>query len=403
MDIKPFKGLLPEGSIVEKVVSPPYDVVTREEVRKLIAENKLSFLRITRSDAEFGNEVGEYEECVYKKAREMLVDFIDEKVLLPDSSPSFYLISQNKNGRVQNGIYCLVRCEDYERGLIKKHELTHFDKEEDRTRHIFETKADTGPVFLFFRNNGDFKSLIGEFQKDYPDYSFEDSEGVNYKLWKISMEEDILSIRKYFENIDSFYIADGHHRAASAVNVWNKNGRKENSYGYFMAVVFPSDEVTILSYNRVLLNMKISEKRFLEELSKNFDLVETKNAIPQRKGEIGIFIGNKSFLLHFRDKTDDILNGLDVSILQNEVFSKILGIEDPRNSKDIAFMGGKDSEKIIIKMVKEKKAIAVFFLYPVDINDLMKVSDMGRIMPPKSTWFEPKLKDGLVTYLLDEI
>ncbi len=402
MEIKPFQGLLPEKSIVEKVVSHPYDVVTKVEARKIIEENPLSFLRITRSDAEFGDEVTECDESVYKRAREILIDFIDEKILYFDKTPSFYLISQKKGDRIQNGIYCLVRCKDYENNLIKRHELTRKDKENDRTKHILIVKADTGPVFLFFRSSDKFKKMVREFQTRLPDYNFRDSYGVEFKLWKIFDRKDIFKLQGYFRDVKSFYIADGHHRAASAVNVWNKLGRPKNSpYSYFMGVVFPSDELDILSYNRVVYDLKMSENEFLDKVSENFNIMETYTLTPEKKGEIGMCLGNKKYMLHFKGEIKDILDGLDVSILQNYLLKNVLEIDDARTSMNIGFIGGEVSENLIIDMIREGKAKVGFFLYPVDINDLMKIADMGIIMPPKSTWFEPKLKDGLVTYFID--
>lgn len=406
MDIKPFKALLPEKTLVEKIVCPPYDVVTRQQVKEIIAKNPFSFLKITRADGELDEKISEYSDEVYKKARENLISFIKNKILNFDTSPSFYLISQTYNGKTQNGIYCLLRCRDYENGVIKRHELTRKEKEEDRTRHIFVTKADTGPVFLFFKETKEYKKIILEIKKKEPLYSFKSEDEVKHNLWKISQFDEIILLQNYFKNIKNFYIADGHHRAASAVNVWKQMGKPSNSpYSYFMGVVFPSDELTIMPYNRVITDLgELSELDFIKKVKENFNLKETIDPFMVKKGEIGMFFGGKKYILKLKNKhqINNPLEQLDVSILHNYLLNPILGIKEPRTSDKIQFIGGKNATKIQTNIINERKAAIAFFLHPVKIEEIMEISDLNEVMPPKSTWFEPKIKDGLVTYIFEE-
>ncbi len=400
MKVKSFCGLLPEKNLVKEIISPPYDVVSREDVRTIISKNKYSFLRITRADAEFDDSIDEHDNLVYQKARQNLLDFIKKGILLKDDREYFYLLSQTLDGKTQNGFYALFRCKDYENGFIKKHELTRKDKEEDRTKHIMITKADTGPVFLFFKNKPDFKEMVKKIKSDPPFYSFTDENGVLNELWKVKVDDSIYS---FFDSVDYFYIADGHHRAASAVNVWRKMGRPENSlYSYFYGVVFDASELTIYPYNRVVKDLNnLSKEDFFQKIKENFIISSEKSDL--KKGEIGIYMDGEEFKIIFKhfDRLDNPIDRLDVSILQNYLLDPILGIKDPRTSDRIYFVGGKEAKARQKEDVDKSNGKIAFFLPPVNINELIEIADQNEIMPPKSTWFEPKLKDGLVTYMME--
>lgn len=399
MKIKPFCGLLPDKNLVKDIVSPPYDVISREEAKKIIEKNSFSFLRITRSDAEFDG-VSEYSDIVYKKAKENLNYFIEKKLLTKDKE-SFYLLAQTVDGKTQNGFYALFNCEDYEKGLIKRHELTRKDKEEDRTRHIMEVGADTGPVFLFFKSKEGYDEIVFDIKRNLPDYSFIDEKGVLNELWKVKNVDKIVN---FFKDIPHFYIADGHHRAASAVNVWRRMNKPEDSpYSYFFGVVFPSNELSIYPYNRVVKDLNgLSKEIFFDKVKDNFS-IERKEIESLSKGEIGMYIDGETFVLKFKhnEKLNTPIEKLDVSILQNYLLSPILGIDDPRTSERIFFVGGKNAISTQKNLVDKGNGVVAFFLHPVLITELMEISDRNEIMPPKSTWFEPKLKDGLVTYMFD--
>lgn len=407
MTVKPFAALRPNPLFVSDLNVPPYDVVDAEEVRRSVQAHEHSFFKITRAEVDLPG-VDEHSAPVYQKARENLLSFIDKGWLFRENKPSYYILSQTWQGRTQTGLYAAVSCQEYISGQIKKHELTRKDKEEDRTSHIETSRAGTGPVFLAFDRTPDFTALIAPYITREPVYHFSDENEVDNKLWVIDNDDTLLALEEYFKTIPALYIADGHHRAASAVNVYRRRlekGTPTAGESSFMAVLFPMDELKILPYNRAVTDLNgLKPSEFLESLKKSFRLEKTDSLDSKGKDDIRLYLDGSSYRLSPLDGKVDKKNpvrSLDVSILQELVLSPILGIDDPRTSKRIRFVGGIKGSAELRRLVDCGEMAAAFALYPVSMGELKAVVDQGEIMPPKSTWFEPKLRDGLVTYLLD--
>ncbi|NPV38077.1 DUF1015 domain-containing protein [Brevinematales bacterium NS] len=404
MVIRPFAALRPPANMVAEVQSPPYDVMSREEAIHMIQGKEKSFLRITRPDALFP-EWDEHDERLYEEARKMIEQFREKGWLFREKKPCLYFLWQKWQEREQTAVYAAVRCEDYEKGDIRRHELTRKDKEEDRTKHIAITKVGTGPVFLTFRDMGAWESLKATIMAYPPEYHFTDAQNVEHKLWVIESEEMIHTIQEYFEDVERFYIADGHHRAASAYNVWKRYGEKGEGYAYFMAALFPSHELAILPYHRLVLDLNgMTADRFLERLAERFALDVSSSLDSPRKGVIGMYLDGQIYHITIPSRIipSDPIESLDVSLLQKMILQPMLGIEDPRTSKRIQFVGGIRGTKSLIEAVDKGEAAVAFALYPVSLSELLAVADENKIMPPKSTWFEPKLKDGVLAYPLEE-
>ena len=409
MTVKPFYGIRPDVRYAELLNVPPYDVVDLDEVKKAVKNNPYSFFHITRAEADLAVLSDEHSPEVYLKARENFLKFKKDGILKTDLKPSYYLLSQTWEGRTQTGIYAIVSCDEYDQGLIKKHELTRKDKERDRTSHIKTVGADTGPVFLAFQSTEEYSAVKDSVQKPVPVYDLTGENGVQNRLWVIDDADAVKRIEAYFQGIPSLYIADGHHRAASAVNIWKEEKSKAESNlqgrGYFMAVLFPADELKILPYNRVVMDLNgLSETDFINKVQESFQLTETADSSPSEKGEIVMYLKNRLVSLSPKAGTfnkADPLESLDVSVLQNNLLSPVLGITDPRTSPRIKFVGGIKGPAELLRQVDEGLAAVSFCMYPVSMSELMEVTNLGRTMPPKSTWFEPKLRDGLVTYPID--
>ncbi|MGA2142554.1 MAG: DUF1015 family protein [Brevinematales bacterium] len=413
MTVKPFPGIRPAKKYATLLNVPPYDVVTREEVRNAVKDNPYSFFHVTRSDAEIPALDDEYSPAVYSKARENFESFINKNIMTKDLTDCFYLLSQTWNYQTQTGLYAAVSCGEYENNLIKKHENTRKDKETDRTMHIRTVKADTGPVFLAFDDRGieidGYINIVKPIMEKIPVYNFIDENQVENKLWVITEKQEIKNIESYFRNTGAFYIADGHHRAASAFNAWKESithpEEKTPASGYFMAVIFPASQLNILPYNRLIRGIKdFNPAQFLKDIENSFNISTGQDSItPGRKGTIGLYMGGVKYHLTLRDNlmNDDVLESLDVSILQKYIFAPVFGINDPRTSENLIFAGGGKAESYLTGKVDAGEADAAFSLYPVEIGDLMTITLSSRLMPPKSTWFEPKLRDGLVVYSLD--
>ncbi len=408
MIANPFRGIRPDRKYVTLVNVPPYDVVSGSDVKKAVQNNPFSFFHITRADADIPGLPDEYSESVYRKARENYESFIRDSILIKDEKESFYLISQTWMGKTQTGLYAAVSCREYEDNLIKKHELTRRDKEIDRTNHISTVKADTGPVFLAFDDRTDMTGFINIVKPVFdklPVYDFIDENRVDIKLWIVSEPKIIQALKDYFAKIGAFYIADGHHRAASAVNVWKKAAEDlPAAYSHFLAVVFPSSQLRILPYNRAVQDLNgYSCHEFLDRLKNIFTIKSSSSMKPAGKGDIGMYLEKSYYIMKAKDPPthEDLLDSLDVSVLQKLVLSPILGIEDPRTSARLRFIGGSTSEEEMVKIVDNGQAKVAFSLFPVNITDLIKITEASKLMPPKSTWFEPKLRDGLVVYSLE--
>ncbi len=412
--IRPFKALRPEKKVAHLVASVPYDVVNTEEAKMAAKNFPNSFLRITRSEIELPDSVDHYSDEVYQKAKSNLERITREAPLVTDNTPHFYLYRLIMDGRAQTGITATFSVDDYDNDVILKHEKTRKDKEDDRTKHIITTRTQTGVVFLTYKGVQKVNEIVEQvLTKDIPLYDFTASDGIQHTVWILPDEYNEIIINE-IKNVDKLYIADGHHRAKSASrareefrkNNPNHNGTEE--YNYFIAVLFPAEQLKILSYNRVVkdLNGKTKEE-FLNEISEKFVVEKTQIKEPSVQKNFGMYIDGEWYLLKVKDSVlasltlaTSVSENLDVSILQNFLLNPVLGIDDPRTNKRIDFVGGIRGTKELEKLVDNNYGKVAFSLYPVSVSDLMRISDAGEIMPPKSTWFEPKLRDGLLTHTI---
>jgi len=402
--IKGFRCIRPYDNLADKIAALPYDVYNREEAKKVVAGNDLSFLRIDRAETQFDDSVDTYADCVYEKAKELLDEMIDDSSLVEDSDIAYYIYELTMNGRVQTGIVACASIDDYANNVIKKHENTRADKEQDRIRHVDTCNAQTGPIFLAYRSNQIINDVVSEKKKEAPLYDFVADDGVRHTVWKIAEPENVEAIANAFESISDIYIADGHHRCASAVKVGLKR-RKENpgytgeeEFNFFLSVLFPDDQLMIMDYNRVVKDLNgLSDTSFLIKLAEKFDFEEVSEPYsPTKKGEVGMCLKGQWYRLEIHEElmVDDPVDGLDVAILQNELLAPVLGIKDPKTDKRIDFVGGIRGLEELERRVNDDMYVA-FAMYPTSISELFAVADAGMLMPPKSTWFEPKLRSGL--------
>ncbi|OGU77584.1 MAG: hypothetical protein A2V93_05605 [Ignavibacteria bacterium RBG_16_34_14] len=412
--IRPFRALRPSKEAAHLVASVPYDVVNHEEAGNLAEGNNLSFLRVTRSEIELDPSADSYSKEVYIKAKENL-DLLTKQVPFQiDDNPRFYLYKLTMDKRSQIGIAATFSIDDYEKNVIMKHEKTRKEKEDDRTNHIITTGAQTGAVFLTYKGIPEINKIVSDtIEETIPTYDFTAEDGIAHTIW-IVPERYNEEIIKEFSKIKKLYIADGHHRAASAGRA-RKVKLKRNSdhtgkeeYNFFLAVIFPAEQLKILPYNRVVhdLNGK-DEKEFLNDITEKFHIEKSKVKEPGKRRNFGMYLKGKWYLLKPSDSviaslslSESVGSGLDVSILQNFLLNPVLGIDDPKTNKRIDFVGGIRGTKELEKLVDSRKAAVAFSLYPVSLDDLIKISDAGEVMPPKSTWFEPKLRDGLLIHLI---
>ena len=412
--IKPFKALRPTKKIAPVVASVPYDVVNREEAKTLAGSNMLSFLKVTRSEIDLPDDVSPYSQEVYLKAKENLNDLKKAAPLIVDDKPHFYLYRLIMDGRSQVGIAATFAVDDYDNDVILKHEKTRKVKEDDRTNHIVATETQTGIVFLTYRGTDTINKIVEEtVAKQTPEYDFTTPDGIQHTVW-ILPDEHNETFTAEFSKINQIYVADGHHRAKSASRA-REEKRKANSshngseeYNYFIAVVFPGDQLKIMPYNRVVFDLNgLSKDAFLNAVNEKFEVEETSEKEPKQKNNFCMYLDKQWYHLKTRDSvraslslTKSVGEKLDVSILQNFLLHPVLGIEDPRTSDKIDFIGGIRGTSELERLVDSGKAAVAFSLYPVSVHDLMNISDAGEIMPPKSTWFEPKLRDGLLTHII---
>ena len=410
--VKPFKALRPQKEIAHLVASVPYDVVNTEEAKELAEDNPDSFLRVTRAEIELPDNTDIYSAEVYKKAEKNLEKFQKESKLIKDAEEHYYLYRLEMNGHTQVGIAAAFSIDDYDSNVILKHENTRKVKEDDRTNHIVTTNAQTGTVFLTYKGVPAINDIVNRtLLESEPVYDFTAADRIKHSIWILSKENNIL-LHEEFAKVKNLYIADGHHRAASAsrarklkkdANPWH-NGTE--NYNYFLAVIFPADQVKILPYNRIIFNLNgLTEEEFLNDISEKFILEKNDQKEPKQKRSFGMYLDGDWYMLKIKDSvnaslslSDSISGTLDVSILQDFLFNPVLGIDDQRTNQNIDFIGGIRGTKELEKLVKHGDASAAFTFYPVSIEELMKISDAGEIMPPKSTWFEPKLRDGLLIY-----
>ena len=406
--IKPFKALRPAPDTAKQVSCVPYDVPYDSEVRATIANNPDSFLRVTRPEAEFAEGTHPAIDAVFERARQNLEQFIRDGILVQDTEPAVYVYQLSNADHKQTGVVACCSIDDYEAGIIKKHERTRPDKVADRTGHMLAVGAQTGLIFLAFRNTDIIRRLIANAVRSAPIYDFDCPESVRQKVWRLT---DTGPWVEAFGELPAIYIADGHHRAESAklardtMRDANPNHTGEEEYNYVVAGMFPAEDLSILPYNRVVKDLNgLSEGEFFDKIRDSFIVSdETIKTEPQNRSEFCIYVGGTWYKLRFNVqyvREPDAIEGLDVSILQNFLLTPVLGISDPRTDDRIAFVGGARGTTELERMVDGGEAKVAFSMFPTTMDDLFAVSDMGEIMPPKSTWFEPKLKDGLLVHMI---
>ncbi|MBQ7832525.1 MAG: DUF1015 domain-containing protein [Lachnospiraceae bacterium] len=403
--LKPFQAIRPKKGLEEQMAALPYDVYNRAEAKVVVEKNPMSFLSIDRAETQFSDDVDTYADCVYDKAKEMLWDRVNKGEYIQEESKSYYVYELVMNGRSQIGIVACASIDDYQNNIIKKHENTRADKEVDRIRHVSTCEAQTGPIFLAYRSNAVINEIVAAKRNEAPLYDFVADDGIAHKVWVINEADSLAKIEEAFAGMNEIYIADGHHRCASAVKVGLKL-RDENpgytgaeEFNYFLSVLFPDDQLMIMDYNRVVKDLNgNSEEEFISKLEDIYDVANIGNQAqyPSKKGEISMYLFGEWYRLTVKKEytSKDPIDGLDVSILQNNVLGPILGIDDPKTDKRIDFVGGIRGLKELERRVSEDCKVA-FAMYPTSINELFDVADAGLLMPPKSTWFEPKLRSGL--------
>ncbi len=408
--IRPFRAIRPAKGLEKSIAALPYDVYSRKEAKEAVQDAPLSFLRIDRAETQFPDDVDTYDERVYHKAKELLSEQIAKGEFVTEEKPCFYLYELEMEGRKQTGIVGCASIDDYESGVIKKHENTRADKEEDRIRHVDTLNAQTGPIFLAYRNRAGLQEIIEKNRQKAPLYDFVSEDGIAHRVFVVDDAGDMQDIADAFAGMESIYIADGHHRCASAVKVGQKRRREhpgytgEEEFNFFLSVLFADSELMIMDYNRVVKDLNgLSQEAFLKALSENFEVVKKgKDAVkPEGKGKMGMYLGDCWYLLTAKEglESKDPVKSLDVSLLQDYVLSPVLGIGDPKTDKRIDFVGGIRGLRELERRVHTDMQ-AAFAMYPTSIGELFAVADAGLLMPPKSTWFEPKLRSGLFIHSL---
>jgi uncharacterized protein (DUF1015 family) len=401
--VKPFRALRPKPELAARICELPYDVMSSEEARELAKDNPLSFLHVSKPEIDLPKDTDLYSEAVYAKGKENFQRLISQGALTQEAQPAFYLYRQIMGNHTQLGLVATANCAEYLKGIVKKHELTRPDKEDDRVRHIETLNSQTGPVFLTYKANPELDACFQGISKGAPDIDFTAPDGVRHSAWPIRDEESIHFIQQRFAQIPFLYIADGHHRSAAAARVFQShNGAGESAS--FLAVIFPHDQMQILPYNRVLKEMHgNTPEGLLAKLDSIFIIKTPGAAQPKRKHELGLYLKGQWHTLNFRPHfaaTNDPIEKLDVTLLQKYVLAPLFGIDDPRTSKRINFVGGIRGTGELEKLVKAGEYACAFSMFPTSILDLMTIADAGGIMPPKSTWFEPKLRDAMFCHMI---
>lgn len=411
---RPFKAVRPLPAFAEKVAALPYDVMTSAEAREEAKDNPYSFLHVDKAEIDLPLDTDLYSDEVYKKAASNLKSLETDEIMKQDSTPCFYIYEQTWRGKTQTGIVGCASIDEYINGKIKKHELTRADKEADRIRHVDTCDANTGPIFLTYKGNNKINSIIKKYEtENMPVYEFTSVGDVKNRIWVVNNDRsDADALRIAFEDVDALYIADGHHRCASAVKVGQKRREENPSYtgeeefNFFLAVAFPKEELQILDYNRVIKDLNgLSKEDFLKRVNEKFQIETTLNIdpyAPEARHTFGMLLEGKWYKLTAKDGTypeDDPVESLDVSILQKNLISPVLGIDDPRTDKRIDFVGGIRGLSELERRCADDMELA-FAMFPTSLDELIKIADAGELMPPKSTWFEPKLLSGLFIHKL---
>lgn len=423
-DIRPFPCIRPCREKAEKIAALPYDVYNREEAKQEVLKNPDSFLTIDRAETQFPDDTDIYDEKVYQKAHDLLWEKVADGSFVRDESRCYYIYELTMNGRTQTGIAACASIDDYENQIIKKHENTRADKEKDRIRHVDVCNAQTGPIFLAYRSDPDINRVVEETKKQEPLYDFTAEDGVRHRVFRMSEKTQTETVRRAFASMQAVYIADGHHRAASAVKVGlarraaHPDATGEEAFNFFLSVLFPDDQLMIMDYNRVIKDLGgLSKEAFLQKVCTIFDVKQaaaelgTEKEIekekearrPQKKGTFSMFLDGNWYLCTVKEKDipHDPVKSLDVSLLQDLLLEPVLGIHDPKTDDRIDFVGGIRGLDELEKRAATDCA-AAFAMYPTDIAELFAVADAGLLMPPKSTWFEPKLRSGLFIHSLGE-
>ena len=402
--IKPFECVRPNEKDAARVAALPYDVYNRQEAVCEVKREPLSFLKIDRAETQFDDSTDTYAPEVYAKAKELFEEALADKTFITDTDKTYYIYALTMEKRTQTGIVACASIDDYLNNVIKKHENTRADKEVDRITHVDTLSAQTGPIFLAYRADSVINDAVKKTKENKALYDFISPDGIRHQVWKMTDITLVENVRKAFEGIDSVYIADGHHRAASAVKVGLKR-RQENpgytgneEFNYFLSVLFPDEELMILPYNSVVKDLNgYTHEEFLNKIKEKFDIAESdKQVSPDKKGTFGMYLGGKWYKLtaHKDIMSDDPVDGLDVAVLQDNLLAPVLGIGDPKTDKRIDFVGGIRGLSELEKRCREDCVVA-FSMYATSIAELFAVADAGKLMPPKSTWFEPKLRSGL--------
>lgn len=410
--VRAFKAIRPKKELAEKVAALPYDVMNSDEAREMTKDNPYSFLHVDKAEIDLDRSIDLYDRKVYEKASENLYGMIEKGTMIEDPKPYLYIYRQIMNGKTQTGIVGCTSIDEYMNNIIKKHEFTRADKEQDRINHVDFCNANTGPIFLTYKSVKEIDDIVAEWTKKQPEYDFVSEDGISHIVWVINDEKTIERLSSLFKNVKYLYIADGHHRAASAVKVGAKR-RQENpnytgneEFNFFLSVIFPDNCLHVMDYNRVVKDLNgLSSEEYMLKVSEKFEMSKYEGEgqfRPSSKHTYGMYLDGQWYKLTAKEgtfKPEDPVDRLDVSILQNNLLQPILGIQDPRTDKRIDFVGGIRGLKELERRVSEGMKVA-FSMYPTTIEDLMDIADAGKVMPPKSTWFEPKLRSGIFVHKL---
>ena len=409
--IRKFKAIRPTSEMAEAVAALPYDVVNSEEAREMTKDKPYSFLHVDKAEIDLPVDTDIYSPQVYAKAKENLDKLVSDGILVQDNKPMLYVYELTMDGRSQTGLVACTSIDEYLNGIIKKHELTREDKEQDRIRHVDICNANTGPIFLAYRTVDEISAIIENVKKNAPVYDFTAEDGIKHRAWVIDNDETANKLIELFKAVPNLYIADGHHRNASAAKVGLKRRAEHPDYtgdeefNYYLAVIFPSDQLKIMDYNRVVKDLNgMTSEEFMNKLAEKFDIHEAGGrAKPEKQYDFGMYLDKKWYMLTAKEnlRVNDAVAGLDVSILQDNVLIPILGIGDIRTDKRIDFVGGIRGLGELERRVDSGEMKVAFAMYPTSIDQLMTIADENKIMPPKSTWFEPKLRSGLFIHSLD--